>query len=327
MSETYQRLLIAAAGIAFGCLFFWLAVRDVALETIASLAASVQLRWVAIGAGVYMVSFIVRTRRWHVLLRELSKVSYRKVGEALIVGYAINFILPARLGELFRADYAKWRFGVTRSAVLGSIVIERLSDGITVVLFLLVGLFTLNYSLFLPGDGNFWLLQLGSILGALLFLAIAGGAVLLIRFGAGRQNLPAPVARRIDDLARGLQTFHRKSFLHVITLSPLIWALEGTALWCILLATGVQLDPIQTMILVGAATLSTLIPTAPGFLGSYQFIFAMTLSLFGFSEGSGIVAATLMQLFLFGSVTLLGLSIYVFSGVHRAITKIRLSQD
>ncbi len=327
MSVSYQRLLIAAAGIAFGCLFFWLAVRDVALETIASLAASVQLRWVAIGAGVYMVSFIVRTRRWHVLLRELSNVSYRKVGEALIVGYAINFILPARLGELFRADYAKLKFGVTRSAVLGSIVIERLSDGITVVLFLLVGLFTLNYGLFLPGDGNFWLLQLGSILGALLFLAIAGGAVLLIRFGAGRQNLPAPVARRVDDLARGLQTFHRKSFLRVITLSPLIWGLEGAALWCILLATGVQLDLIQTMILVGAATLSTLIPTAPGFLGSYQFIFAMTLSLFGFSEASGIVAATLMQLFLFGSVTLLGLSIYVFSGVHGAITTIRLSQD
>lgn len=270
-----------------------------------------------------MVSLIVRTLRWHVLLRELSNVSYRKVGEALIVGYAINFTLPARLGELFRADYAKRRFGVTRSAVLGSIVIERLSDGITVVLFLSVGLFTLNYSLFSPGDGNFWLLQLGSILGGLLFLAIAGGAVLLIRFGADRQNLPAPVARRVDDLARGLQTFHRRSFLRVITLSPLIWALEGTALWCILRATGVQLDLIQTMILVSAATLSTLIPTAPGFLGSYQFVFAMTLSLFGFTAESGIVAATLMQLFLFGSVILLGLSIYVLSGMQEAITTIR----
>ena len=327
MSKNYRRLLTATAGITIGCLLLWLAVRDVDLETIASLAASVQLRWVAVGAGFYMVSLVIRTLRWHVLLHQLSSVSRRKVAEVLVVGFAINYTLPARLGELFRADYAKRRLGVSRSAALGSIVVERLADGVTVVLFLSIGLFTLNYTLFLPGDGDFWLLQVASILGALLFMAIAGGTVLLVRFGAGRQNLTAPVARRVDDLTRGLRTFHRGSFVRIITLSPLIWALEGMALWCILRATGVQFDLIQTMILVGAATLSTLIPTAPGFLGSYQLVYAIILSSFGFSEASGIVAATLMQLFLFGSVTLIGLSIYVFSGVHGAVTTIRRSQE
>jgi hypothetical protein len=66
------------------------------------------------------------------------------VAEALLVGYGFNNLIPARLGELVRADYAKRQFGVSRSAALGSIVIERLLDGFIVVLCLSEGLLVIS---------------------------------------------------------------------------------------------------------------------------------------------------------------------------------------
>ncbi len=59
---------------------------------------------------------------------------------ALVVGCAVNSLLPARLGELFRADFCKRQYGVKRSLVLGTIAIERLMDGIFVVTALVIGI-------------------------------------------------------------------------------------------------------------------------------------------------------------------------------------------
>jgi uncharacterized membrane protein YbhN (UPF0104 family) len=53
-------------------------------------------------------------------------------------------------------------------------------------------------------------------------------------------------------------------------------------------------------------SLSTLIPTAPGFLGTFQFVFAQVFALFGYPASIGVVVATTMQVFCFGGVTVLG---------------------
>ena len=58
--------------------------------------------------------------------------------------------------------------------------------------------------------------------------------------------------------------------------------------------------------LLGLASLSTLVPTAPGYLGTYQLVFGHVFQLFGYSQTIGIIAATAVQVFCFGTVTILG---------------------
>jgi uncharacterized membrane protein YbhN (UPF0104 family) len=55
---------------------------------------------------IYFGSIGLRCLRWGLLLRATARVKWRHVVEALLAGYAANFALPARIGELFRADYA-----------------------------------------------------------------------------------------------------------------------------------------------------------------------------------------------------------------------------
>ncbi len=69
-----------------------------------------------------------------------SPVSAAAVLQALLVGYAVNGALPARLGELFRADYLSRRSDFSGSTALASIVVERLLDLLAAVSLLVAGL-------------------------------------------------------------------------------------------------------------------------------------------------------------------------------------------
>jgi glycosyltransferase 2 family protein len=153
-------------GLAVRAFFVWLALRGVSEKELRTLLAGVSLKWVALALALYAGSMFFRVVRWHNLLSALVSVSRGRVAEALLVGYAFNNLLPARLGELVRADYAKRRFGVSRSAVLGSIVVERLLDGFIVVLCLSGGLLVISLLWHRVPQG-FETRQLMSVIGAL----------------------------------------------------------------------------------------------------------------------------------------------------------------
>lgn len=310
------RGLQAAAGIGIGALFMWLALRNVAFDEIQSLITSVDMRWVALALGCYGGSLLLRVARWHSLLSALVPVSRVHVGEALLVGYAFNNLLPARLGELVRADYAKQRFNVRRSAALGSIVVERLLDAVVVVLCLSGGLVVTSLALPVGVADDFKTLRFFSVTGAVGvgIVLLAVGCVLWTHQRSFR--LPSLVQRLVAGLSDGLQTFWRVDTLQIIVLSGGVWLLEGSAMWSVLRSLDVSLGMAQSAVLLGAASLSTLVPTAPGYLGSYQFAFALTLSTFGFSTATGIVAASIAQVFLLGSVTVIGIAMYMLRSLH-----------
>src|SRR5690348_8791657 len=99
---------------------------------------------------LYFAGVAVRTVRWQILLRPvLAKSNLIKLYEVVVIGYMANDVLPARLGEVVRAFVLNRRTGVTKSAILGTIVVERIFDGITMVGFIAVSalFITLNSEL------------------------------------------------------------------------------------------------------------------------------------------------------------------------------------
>ena len=120
------KLLRAFIGVAIGGMLLWLALRDQSAEDVLAVWAGSDGSWLLLGAAIYGTSLIVRVARWSCLLAVVVPARALAVGEVLLVGNAINNVLPARLGELFRADYGKRRLGSTRSALLATIVVEAL---------------------------------------------------------------------------------------------------------------------------------------------------------------------------------------------------------
>ncbi len=145
LSEGARKGLLALFGIALGLGLLWAALRNIDVDELRRLVRDIDPRWV--GAGIAL-----RIARWRSLLAQLVPATYRNVGITLIVGYAVNNILPARLGEFFRADFAKKRLGLDRSAVIGTILVERTFDGLTVVGMLCLGLAGHGAASVIPGS-------------------------------------------------------------------------------------------------------------------------------------------------------------------------------
>ncbi|MEM7543428.1 MAG: lysylphosphatidylglycerol synthase transmembrane domain-containing protein [Pseudomonadota bacterium] len=300
-----KKLFLGFFGIAIGGLFLWVSLRGVTIAELAALIASMNFSAISVAIAVYWLAMLVRASRWFLLLREIHPVQFSGVAETLVVGYAVNNLLPARLGEVFRAVYAKRILKLGRARVFGSILIERILDFCAILVLLVSGLWLTHITQGANQVPTFEVIAMNAmaLVGAVIF-----GVVALRSGGLNRIPMPDKARLILDDFRIGLGTLNRSSALAASGLTIVIWALETYALIWIFLALSVSLSLWQAILLMGAVSLSTLVPTAPGYLGTYQLVFAIAMTAFGLSESVGIVASTASQLFLFGSVVIVGLA-------------------
>src|ERR1700704_3718213 len=109
-----KRVVFGVIGLALGGLFLHLTLRNISRQDFEAVLQRFDRSWLAAGVAVYMASIALRCLRWGILLRTNGAVKWRHAVEALLAGYAANYLLPARIGELFRADYAMRLFQMSR---------------------------------------------------------------------------------------------------------------------------------------------------------------------------------------------------------------------
>lgn len=316
----YRHLGSALLGLGVGALFLWLALRDVVMTDVGVLIENLDGKLLLQAAALYWLGLGLRIWRWQLLLRELAPAPLAAVGETLVVGYAINNLLPARLGEVARAAYAKRRLRIGRARVFGSIVVERLLDLGAILGCLLAGLVLLRMGSETVRLPTFELVALNA--GAVIGVVILG--IAWLRSG-GIARIPIPDALRdiFDDFVRGIASLNRRSVSVALLLSGGVWLCEVAALGWVFAALDILLSPGQAMLVMGAASLSTLVPTAPGYLGTYQLVAVLAMEAFGHSASAGIVASGAIQVVLFGSVTVAGLAILSGRGLRRLYLAVR----
>jgi uncharacterized protein (TIRG00374 family) len=236
---------------------------------------------------------------------QLSPQRYSLVFEAVLTGFAANYLLPARLGELFRADYIKRISGLPRSAAIGSIGVERTVDGLSVLGLLLLGLLAFGTDAPMSRNIAFSILLVGLLVfgGLAMFLGVARFAYPWLSGKQGR------LFRYAAAFVQGVRSLNRRTLVPIGGLTAVIWTMEMATLALVLHAFGVTLQPSQLVILGSSLTLSTLAPTAPGFLGSLQFVGAALMEAYGESRAVGVAAVTSMQLFCYLPVALLGVAV------------------
>ena len=305
---------MAVAGLAVGSLCLWLALRGIDWRQAARIVRAADASYVALGFALQGVNLLLRAVRWRELLLFQSTVRAAAVLQALLVGYAVNGALPARLGELFRADYLARRSNFSGSAVLASIVVERLLDLLAAVTMLVAGLMALGGGSAVARDILLAGVAIAAAVAGVLSLVASrfspGNAAALIARLLSRLPKGDAVARRLgrqfDDFAQFSRVLRTRRFVAAAAITIPIWTIETYAVWSICRAVHVDLGLTGMLCLMSGASLSTLLPTAPGFVGSYQYAYVLVLAEFGIGATSAVVAATTAQLFLIVSYTLIG---------------------
>lgn len=297
------------AGLAIGAALFYLTVRDLSWGDIQAELASIAYGWLLLALALYAWELALRIVRWRVLLAPLQPaVPGAKVAMAFLSGYAANNVLPAKLGEAFRADLLGRIGGVSRMSAFGSIIVERMFDMVVVLGMTAWGVLLVSSArLDTMADVNRGLAAL-----LVPFLVLAAGIyfvvsrkrnVLVVRLKA--------MSEKIHNLITGLEVPKGPaSYFKLAGSTLVIWLLNSVAMWSILRGLDVHLTINQTVMLIGLTGISAAIPAAPAGIGTLQYAFYLAALLFDFAPSAAVVAAAIVQLLLLGSATLVGAMAY-----------------
>jgi uncharacterized membrane protein YbhN (UPF0104 family) len=213
----------------------------------------------------------------------------------MLVGYLGNTVLPARLGEAVRATLIGRREQIGAPEALGSVVLERIVD----VLVLAVLGVTAATIVAAPG----WMAS-AAIVAVLLAtggLVVAGVAGLVARRGAS-EALPIPgVVRRLAPIARlaartaaGARVVDRPAIIGAAAaLAIVAWLLDATVFWLVATSLGLELSPAGAMLMSAMAVLSTAVPTAPGYIGTFELAAVAAAGAVGIGGDAAVAFAVL----------------------------------
>ena len=311
------RLAQVVLGFGSAAILLWLVLAHTDLHETEKALATADRNWIALGIAAYAVNLLVRAVRWRLILRQVEEVAFRPILSALLVGYGVNALLPARLGELFRVEFCKQRYQLSRVWVLASIVVERLLDGIVVILCLGVGLWVSHRSDHITKVLG-GLLAIGTaIFGSLLFATLIMSGKSIPRLF---ERWPA-ISRRIDMVRSGLEIVRSRRLPIILTISLLVYVPDTLSIWLAVKAVGISLSFGNTLVLAGAASLATLLPSGPAFLGALQLAYALTMQFAGEPTSVGIAATILVQVFYYAPVALIAV-VMIAGGAGQSLKKL-----
>ena len=286
--------------IAISAVFAWATLSRVDLAAAGQAMSKAALPGVALAFGLAWLEIAVRAWRWRFLLSSLGKVSYGRAFAYTCVGYFANTLLPMRLGEFARAYLAASAMRLSRLATLGSIVTERVTDGLTIVA-IAAGLGLVVSGASVPGPQVF--LAIGCVA---LVVAVA---ILVPRCRQVLTSLiPAKVRGVADSLIRGAEAAKTPSGAATIIGSTLVaYACSVGAMLAVSGAVGLHLTLVQAAFAMSWIALSTAIPAAPGSVGTYEFVGVGVLTLLGQDPASSLAAVVLLHLLGSAPVAVVGL--------------------
>jgi uncharacterized protein (TIRG00374 family) len=298
-------------GAGISALFLVLALRNLHLGDVWAQMRAARYGWILPGVAVYFFGVWARTWRWDYLLRPLKRISLRRLFPVVVIGYMGNNVYPARAGEVIRAYVLRRREGVSISASLATIVVERVFDGLVMLIFVFIGL------PFTPMPG--WLQGMVIAASLLFFGALALFMTLAIKiewaelaYGwAIDRVVPArfrvPVRGFADRFMTGLYSLRSgRGVLMIFVTSIVIWLAETVKYWFVMHAFDFTVPFWVLMLMNGIVNLATTIPSSPGYVGTFDAPGIEILSIFGVERSLAAGYTLVLHAALWLPITLLG---------------------
>ncbi len=306
-------------GFLLTALFLWIVARNVSLAELVTAFQSADYRLVLPAALATFCGYLLRTVRWQYIVRPVAPLAFGPAFAVLMMGFTANNLLPARLGEFVRAYMLRRKTGARKTYGMATIILERVCDGVTLIV--LLGMVSLLMPL--PAWG-----QEVQIISSVLFLGAAAGMIAVLAkeslamavVALAFRPLPARVSGGLLHAATafiaGLHSLKsRSTLLGVVSLSVVVWLLEASSYLLITRAFGVGLQPstqvLAAVFLLVVVNLGIMLPSAPGYIGTFQFFAVMALGVFGIPKETALAVAISSHLMQYVMVTAVGIVFFL----------------
>jgi uncharacterized protein (TIRG00374 family) len=308
LKNKYVQLLL---GLAVSAFFIYLALPGLHLPDVVEALQTANYWWLLPGILVYFVGLWVRTWRWQYTLRPLAHVPLKTLFPDVCIGYFGNNVFPFRAGELLRSYVLKKQTGIDISSSLATVIIERVADGLVMIMFVFLAL---PFAPMPPFFRNAVIVMTVAFsVATILFIWMARDPQRFERvyIAVAGVLLPDRVRAITDGFYKrfmlGLSSLSSPSDMTAIFLtSVLIWLLETVKYWFVMHAFDFTVGFVVLMLMNGLVNLATTLPAAPGYIGTFDTPGIMTLTAFGVDPSVAASYTFTLHAALWVPVTLLG---------------------
>jgi glycosyltransferase 2 family protein len=305
-------------GLLVSLIFLYIALRGLHLDDLGQAFRNANYWWLIPGVAVYFVAVWARSWRWHYLLKPLKEIPTAKLFPTVTIGYFGNNILPARAGELLRAVVLKKDEDVPVSASLATIIVERVFDGVVMLGFVFVNLPEL--ALLTSGSGFIGDIRTLAIVGTFIFIGALFTFLVAAMFPERTRGVIDRVVNRFvperfrekilgvsDRFLDGLEVLRSpRGALMVFLTSVVIWLLETGKYWFLMHAFPFRVSFFALMLMNGIVNLATTIPSAPGYVGTFDAPGIAVLQAYGVAKATAAAYTLALHAALWLPITALG---------------------
>ena len=290
-----RTLLRAALGIAVSVAAIAVLLSSVDIGRTLQVLGGASPAWIVLMLATTTADVAARAARWRWLLAPIARIPFRRVIGYTYIGYLANNILPARLGELVRSHVLGEREGLSRPTVLGTVVVERISDTALVVLIASVALGALSVGGVVTGA-----VRLGAVFAVVLVIGLAVLVAAHRLPGATRVTHLIERWPRLADLGRrlraGLAIAGRPATIGgAVAFGILAWAASIATFAAAGRAVGIELTVAQAALLCSGVALATIVPSGPGYLGTFELTAVGIAGTFGIGRDEAFAMALLVH--------------------------------
>jgi uncharacterized protein (TIRG00374 family) len=289
-----------ALGLALGLLAGAFALRGTHLDEVWSILAHVAPAPVALSLLLVAVTQLVKALRWQVILGGSTALPLTQALRGLLVGQALNLLVPARVGDFGRAYLVGRRLTVGSIFTFYTVVIEKALEALMLLACLAVLLFW--------GPWPAWLSWSGILVGVLTVVAVVvsltGASVWHRRRGQGIQEVDSRLGRLTQrllvpaaELADNLVAARRDGRLLRMGLwSAIIWALGAATNWAVFAALGLSVHWSAALLILIAIYAGVAVPAPPGRVGLFHYLAVLALSAYGVGQSEALACGVLLHL-------------------------------
>lgn len=302
-------------GLLLSAFFIWLALRGLKLDEVWGYMQGANYWWIIPGIIVYFMAVWARTWRWDYMLRPLKHVPMMRLFPVVVIGYMGNNVYPARAGELLRSFILREREAIPMSASLATVVVERVFDGLVMLIFVFVALpFTP-----IPGDSAairslVVFASAAFFVALILFFALAAfpdkfySLAETISYKLFPHRLHHPLLLFLKRFLSGLESLRSfRSVLMIFFTSVVIWLLETVKYWFVMHAFNFTVSFFALMLMNGVVNLATTLPSAPGYIGTFDGPGIAVLVLYGVNPEVATAYTLVLHAALWLPITLVGI--------------------
>ena len=316
-----RRAALLLGGLASSAFFLWLVLREADLDAVGRALRGADPGRVALAALVVQAVYVAQGARWRLIAGALL-LSVRRFYALVLGGIGANNILPLRIGDLLRARWLAKSAPMPTGTALGSVFRDRACDVLTLVVALAV-------SLPLVG-GTAWVERI-AVGGVILLVALAVVAAAAVAYARLRPRGRRDARSRLRSLARDTidevaSPLGRRRIVLALALSVVAWGSWALAAGLVCSSLGIVISPVDLVFVTAAINLGVVIPSSPGFVGTYQWLAVAALGVVGVDGDVAIAFAVLMQAVWYVPTTVVG-GVIALREVHRDPAGVRSPRE